>query len=68
METWKATIKEKGNDILLTPEWVSSKFEYIKDAKQREYVTRKHLKEFWGLDNKDVEWYTLEKMDKPFIF
>jgi hypothetical protein len=64
METWKATIKERGKDNLLTPTYSfsESSFGYIKDERQREYVTRRYLCEFWGLDNPDVEWYKLERI------
>ena len=64
MVTWQATIKECGNDHLLTPSYSMSDdmFGYIKDKRQREYEMRKFLKEFWGLDNPDVEWYKLERV------
>lgn len=64
MEMWKATIKERGKDNLLTPTYsfCESSFGYIKDERQREYVTMKYLCKFWGLDNPDVEWYKLEKI------
>lgn len=62
METWQATIKERGKDSLLTPSYsLSNKFDYIKDKRQREYEIRKFLVNFWGLNNEDIEWYTLEK-------
>ena len=61
METWKATIKEKGNEHLLTPEYhISNMFDYIKDIHVRQMEIRKYLRQFWGLDNPDVEWYKLE--------
>ena len=63
METWQAIIKEIGNKELLKPMWVSSQFDYIKDDKQRESVTRNHLEKFWGLRDDGVEWYTLERID-----
>lgn len=47
MGTWQAIIKENGNKELLKPIWVSSEFDYIKDDKQREWVTRNHLEKFW---------------------
>ena len=63
MEIWRATIKERGNEHLLTPEYCfSNQFDHIKDEKLRECETRKFLKKFWGLDNPDVEWYKLEKL------
>ena len=62
METWQATIKERGKDSVLTPSYsLSNKFDYIKDKRQREYEIRKFLVNFWGLNNEDIEWYTLEK-------
>ena len=65
MITWQATIKEHGNDHLLTPLYSMTEdmFGYIEDERQREYEMRKFLKEFWGLDNSDVEWYHLEKIE-----
>ena len=63
MEIWKATIKEKGNEHLLTPEYhLSNQFDYIKDEKLRECKIRKFLRIFWGLNHPDVEWYKLEKL------
>lgn len=63
METWQATIKEKGNEHLLTPEYCfSNQFDYIKDERQREHEMRKFLVDFWGLNNLDVDWYQLEKI------
>jgi len=63
METWKATIKEKGNEHLLTPEYhLSNMFDHIKDIHVRQMEIRKYLRQFWGLDNPDVEWYKLERI------
>jgi len=63
METWIATIKERGNGNLLTPEYhLSNQFDHIKDESLRECEIRKFLREFWGLDKDDVEWYQLEKL------
>ena len=64
MITWHATIKERGNDNLLTPSYSMTEdmFGHIKDERQREYETRRFLIEFWGLNNPDVEWYKLEKV------
>lgn len=66
METWKATIKERGNDTLLTPSYtLANSFEvHILDERQHEYETRKFLVNFWGLNKEDVEWYKLEKETK----
>lgn len=68
MEIWQATIKEKDNGSLLTPEysftadgWI---FSCITDERQREYEIRKFLKVFWGLESPDVEWYVLKKKDE----
>ena len=64
METWKATIKERGNGNLLTPEYhLSNQFDHIKDERLRECEIRKFLREFWGLDKEDVEWYKLERIE-----
>lgn len=64
MNTWQATIKEKGNEHILTPIYmVNNMFNHIADEKQREYETRKFLVNFWGLNNPDVEWFKLEKID-----
>lgn len=49
MKTWKATIKEVGNDHLLTPTYCGD-------------VDRKFLIDFWGLKNPDVEWYRIEEL------
>jgi hypothetical protein len=49
METWKATIKEKDYDVLLTPEYSfpeGGMFSGITDERQREYETRKFLIKF----------------------
>ena len=64
MITWQATIKEYDNDHLFKPtcSWTNAPFDYIKDERQREHEIRKFLREFWGLDNPDVEWYKLEKV------
>ena len=64
MITWQATIKEHGNDHLLTPSYSMSDdmFGRIKDERLRECEMRKFLRKFWGLDNPDVEWYKLERV------
>lgn len=51
MKYWQATIKEIGNDHLLTPKL------YNEDA------TRQYCIKFWGLNEPDIEWYTLEQCD-----
>ena len=63
METWQATIKEKGNPNLLTPVYmVCDMFGFISDDKNREEMTKSFLVRFWGLDNPEVEWYKLERL------
>lgn len=63
MEVWRATIKERNNGNLLTPEYhFSNQFDHIKDERQREHEIRKFLVDFWGLDDEDVDWYQLEKI------
>ena len=64
MITWQATIKECGNDHLLTPSYSMTEdmFGHINDERLRECKMRKFLRKFWGLDNPDVEWYKLEKV------
>lgn len=55
METWKATIKEKGNENLLAPTYyLDNMFDYITDERQREYEIRRFLVGFWGLDRTDI--------------
>ena len=49
MKTFKATIKEKGNDSLLHPTYTGD-------------VDEEYLVKFWGLDNDDVEWYKIEEI------
>lgn len=46
-KTFQATIKERGNDHLLTPTFSG-------------YVDRQYMIQFWGLNEPDVEWYKLE--------
>ena len=64
MITWQATIKECGNDHLLTPSYSMTEdmFGHINDERLCECEMRKFLRKFWGLDNPDVEWYKLEKV------
>ena len=62
MERWQATIKERNNPNVLKPTWIGDKFDYITDINIRDCHTRKYLREFWGLEQPDVEWYTLEKI------
>lgn len=52
METWKATIKEVGSERLLTPTYTG------------ENVTKKFLVDFFGLENPDVEWYKIERVEE----
>lgn len=51
MKTWRATIKERGNDHLLHPEYMFP---------DEEPKTEQDMIEFWGLNEPDVEWYKLE--------
>ena len=59
MVTWKATIKERGNANILTPSYTFSEDLY----EQNEELTRKFLIKFWGLEQPDVEWYELKKIN-----
>ena len=52
MKHWKCTIKEKGHDHLLTPEWLAD-----------DYTDENDCVKFWGLNNDDVEWYKLELVE-----
>lgn len=52
METWAATIKEVSSEHLLTPTYTG------------ENVTKKFLVDFWGLENPDVEWYKIERVEE----
>lgn len=52
MKTWKLKIKEKGNDSVLTP---SYSFPDDDETKDREFIIW-----FFGLNEKDVEWYEVE--------
>ena len=64
METWQATIKEKGSDSLLKPQYLlSNMFDQIADESLREIEIRNYLCGFWGLGNSDVEWYKLERIE-----
>jgi hypothetical protein len=47
MRTYKAVIKERGNEHLLTPTYTG------------ENVTRDVLVKHWGLNEPDVEWFKL---------
>lgn len=46
---YKVTIKEVGNTHLLTPELYG-------------YYDRDYVIKFFGLNNKDVEWYEIEEI------
>lgn len=52
MVTYKATIKEVGRETLLTPTYTG------------ENVTREFLIKFWGLEEPDVEWYKIERVNQ----
>ena len=56
METWQATIKEVGNEHLLTPTYSISN-------EEEKYINEQFFIDFWGLDNDDVEWYKLERIE-----
>lgn len=47
---WKVTVKEVGNDTILTPEVWGDK-------------TEEDVIEQLGLRNQDVEWYRIEDLD-----
>ena len=55
MKKWKARIKEKGTDHILTPEYL-----WFNCGEK----TREEIIEFWGLENEDVEWYELELIEE----
>lgn len=57
MITWQATIKEVGNPHILTPTYSISN-------EEEKYLNEQFFIDFWGLDNDDVEWYKLERIDK----
>lgn len=48
---WKARIKEVGNDRILEPELWG-------------YYTLEQAKAHFGLDEADVEWYTIDDMNE----
>lgn len=56
MRHWKCTIKEKGNDKLLVPEYIGD-----------DYFDENACVRFWGLKNPDVEWYKLEEIKEKNI-
>lgn len=56
MVTWEATIKERGNDHLLHPT-------YSVSDNEATYVTNAFLVDFFGLNEPDVEWYKIEKVE-----
>lgn len=58
MITWKATIKERGNEKLLTPMYC------VPEDGMHDYIDEDFLIDFWGLNEPDVEWYKLEKIEK----
>ena len=57
MVTIKATIKEVGNDNILTPE-------YLVPDEEAKFLSDSFFIDFWGLDRDDVEWYALEREGK----
>ena len=54
MKTWKAKIKEKGRESILTPE-----YSFFNAGEK----TRQEIIEFWGLEGDDIEWYELELVE-----
>lgn len=63
METWQATIKEVGNDFTLKPTWTGSMYEDVVDEAIHDALICQYLRNFWGLNRPDVEWYTLKKIE-----
>ena len=59
MVTWKATIKEVGNEHLLTPT-----YSICNCNDEEKYLNEQFFIDFWGLEEDDVEWYKLERIDK----
>lgn len=57
MKTWKLTIKEKGNDVLLTPSYTAQ------DDDKR--IDKDFIIWFFGLNEPDVEWYHIEEPTEP---
>ena len=51
MRIWRCTIKEKGNDHLLTPELWGD-----------DYTNEETCVKHWGLNEPDIEWYKLEEI------
>ena len=49
MKHWKATIKERNKNGLLTPSYIGN-------------VTKEFLIDFWGLNEPDVEWYEIHEI------
>lgn len=48
MRYFKARIKEIGQPHILTPEFLGD-----------DYITIEYLEKFWGVHEKDVEWYEI---------
>lgn len=53
MRHFKAKIKEKKRDCILTPEYWGS-----------DNTTEEFLIKFWGLKENDVEWYEITEVTK----
>lgn len=51
MKHFTAKIKEHGNDHILTPSYTGD-------------VDKEFLIKFWGLNEPDVEWYTIEETEE----
>ena len=52
MRHWKIEIKEKGNNQILTPEYIGD-----------DSFDRNACIEFFGLNESDVEWYKLVEVN-----
>ncbi len=52
MRHFKARIKERGRDTVLTPEYLGD-----------DNTDKVFLIKFWGLEEPDVEWYEIEEVE-----
>lgn len=57
MITWQATIKEHGRESLLTPTYS------VPEDGMHDHIDENFLIDFWGLNEPDVEWYHIEKLN-----
>ena len=51
MKHFTAKIKEQGNSHILTPSYTGD-------------VDKEFLIKFWGLNEPDIEWYTIEETEE----